>query len=220
MPVPDLQDAAEVDGGCAFTCARHTNGRVSCWGSNELGQLGDGTFMNRVAPAPVEAASGDPIENVSAMAVGCEHACVVQEGETAGEGTVLCWGVNSDGSLGTGSFGAPITSPTSTGITDAIEVAAGNPFSCARRSSGIALCWGFNRSGQLGDGTTVSRPSPTPVSMLTDATSLYVDNGDLHSCAIRSDMSVVCWGSNEYGQLGNGEKYSAPELRPVRTRGI
>src|SRR5262249_12280133 len=89
------------------------------------------------------------------------------------------------------------------GLTDAVELTAGGAQTCARRRSGAVACWGNNFSGALGDGTTTTgQPAPVPIPGLTDAVELAA--GGVHTCARRSTGAVICWGSNAYGQAGDG----------------
>ena len=73
-------------------CALVRSGEVLCWGGNAFGQLGDGTTVNRPAPAVVPG-----IGPVAHIAAGSKHTCVVTVA-----GAVLCWGSNADGQLGDG----------------------------------------------------------------------------------------------------------------------
>lgn len=80
-------------------------------------------------------------------------------------------------------------------------VVAGLSFTCAWREDGEAYCWGSNESGQLGAAPD-DEPNPQAgqVPGLGPVTQLAA--GDSHACALRADGRVVCWGSNEYGELG------------------
>ncbi|MFA6908167.1 MAG: hypothetical protein WC263_05065, partial [Candidatus Micrarchaeia archaeon] len=82
--------------------------------------------------------------------------------------------------------------------------AADSFYTCAiRANDSRVLCWGVNIYGQLGDGTATARYNPTPASSASGVTS--ITDGNFHTCAIRAnDSHVLCWGSNEYGQLGFG----------------
>jgi len=80
-----------------------------------------------------------------------------------------------------------------------------------------AYCWGDNDSGQVGDGTVLQRRAAVPVSgSFADLTAVAVGSG--HACAVRSGGGVVCWGSNVYGQLGNGS--NTQSLTPVSVSGL
>ena len=102
----------------------------------------------------------------------------------------------------------------------ATAVATGSGYACAIRSGGGLVCWGNNRNGQLGDGTTTVRLQPTMVAGVGDsvavATSRSQDYG--FSCTVRSGGSVLCWGYNGNGQLGNGALTSS--LTPVPVSGV
>ncbi len=85
------------------------------------------------------------------------------------------------------------------------QVAVGSYHVCALQNDGTVWCWGRNASGQLGNGTTTDSNVPVQVSGLTNVTALFTTiNESNHSCAIKSDGTVWCWGNNNYGQLGNG----------------
>ena len=88
------------------------------------------------------------------------------------------------------------------GISDAVQIAAGDWHTCAvRRVSGAVLCWGLNQNGQLGDGTKVSHTTPVASSGLVGATVLAAGAG--HTCAAIAGGAVQCWGANSQGQLGD-----------------
>jgi alpha-tubulin suppressor-like RCC1 family protein len=83
------------------------------------------------------------------------------------------------------------------------KIAVGTSHTCALSSAGTAQCWGRNNYGQLGDGTTADHITPAPVTGLASGVA-DLDSGDSHTCAVTDAGSVLCWGSNSNGQLGNG----------------
>ena len=118
-----------------FSCAISTSGSLSCWGSNAYGQLGDGSFLDKAAPAAVSnMASG-----VSHLSAGSAHACAIKLG------AVWCWGSNIMATLGQGNCcGAPSNVPVAVslgGPNTASAVAAGAAHTCALRTDGVALRW-------------------------------------------------------------------------------
>ncbi|MFT3766507.1 MAG: hypothetical protein QM820_13490 [Minicystis sp.] len=120
-----------------------------------------------------------------------------------------CWGHNTSGQAGTGTSDPMFLRPAPAGNgTDWIDVGAGASFTCARDGSKQISCWGTNGSGQVGDGTTSTRTSPTPTAGgISDFVSLDVGNN--HSCALRENGSVWCWGANTRGQIGDGTNNNA-----------
>ena len=86
---------------------------------------------------------------------------------------------------------------------DVVQLAAGGSHTCALRSTGVVLCWGSNRVGQLGGGTTGPRRfEPRVVDGLSDV--VFIAAGEEHTCAVRRGGTVLCWGFNDEGQLGDG----------------
>jgi len=93
------------------------------------------------------------------------------------------------------------------GALGVVQIAGGQHFACATTGGGVS-CWGYNGSGQLGNGSSVSLSNvPVPVSNL--GTAVAVGAGIYHACALLSDGSVHCWGSNTYDQLGNEDMRSS-----------
>jgi hypothetical protein len=132
---------------------------------------------------------------------------------------MACWGWNSSGRVGDGSFEDRLAPTAVMGLLDVVRITAGGSQTCALRSDGRVSCWGGNEAGQLGDDTFLSvrdggRSSPVTVVDLSDAT--VVAAGAAHSCAVKSDGTVVCWGWNERGQLGDGTTTNRPAPRAVR----
>ncbi|HVQ17819.1 MAG TPA: hypothetical protein VMT27_02135 [Actinomycetes bacterium] len=87
-------------------------------------------------------------------------------------------------------------------------------------SGGTALTFGANARGQLGDGSsaTTVRATPATVTGLDDIVDL--SGGREHAIALRSDGTVVTWGSDEFGQLGNGDADNADHFEPIDVPGL
>jgi alpha-tubulin suppressor-like RCC1 family protein len=142
-------------------------------------------------------------------------------------GDVKCWGyngterrsgVNHEGIFAYAGFNDAVwevTASTPTAVNDlgsdaTVDLVAGSYHLCALRDDGTVRCRGRNDSGQLGRGTTITNASTPPyaagarVTNLDDA--IDVAAGSAHSCAVRANGRVVCFGDNEFGQLGDGTR--------------
>jgi alpha-tubulin suppressor-like RCC1 family protein len=154
------------------------------------------------------AASAAPLTIVS-ITVGERHACALRA-----NGEALCWGDNDNGQLGDDTFEERHRPTRVVGLAG-VEITAGRNHTCARVSDGSLRCWGHRALGQLGDGaplhmTTIFKmPAPVPVASVSEART--VASGDAHTCTITSG-GTLCFGSNDFGQLGDGrtERQSAP----------
>jgi len=196
---------AAISAGNGHTCALTTLGSVSCWGGNFSGQLGNPDSTARTTPTAVAGLSS----GVAEISLGSNFSCA-----RATDATVRCWGSNGVGALGDGEFAARLTPRDVVGLGSASTVGLGEAHSCAVGSAGVLQCWGRNRSGELGNGNTLSLIAPAPVSSV--ATSVVaVDAGYESSCALTAAGAVLCWGNNEWGQLGDGTTTDRSVAAPV-----
>jgi alpha-tubulin suppressor-like RCC1 family protein len=190
LPVP----VDRLSAGGSFTCARGTDSSLWCFGANEQGQLGIGNTTQQTKPASVTPLAGQVVR----VSTGAAHTCVFTT-----DGSVWCWGDNREGQLGTGDT-TPRSSPVKIDAAGlATQVFTGGAHSCALRVDGSLWCWGGNRFGQLGTGDTQGRLTPTAIAPAVLGTSVQAAYaGGAHTCAVKVDGSVWCWGNNQYGQLG------------------
>lgn len=169
-------------------CVRLQNGRVRCWTESEEGE-----------PSKGESAEVDGIESAQRF---LSASCVQSP-----EGGAVCFdqrlrSVSRDESLPWATSGfLPVEAK------DVVQVSGYSDYACAVKPDGRVLCWGSNREGGIGvDSKGIDDVrEPTLVPGLTSVKS--VASGLLHSCALRRDGRVVCWGSDECGNLG------APQVR-------
>lgn len=181
---------AQLDLGRLTGCGVRTDSSLWCWGANDLGQLGDGSTVDRRAGVPVGQPTG-----WSSVAVGTGSSCAVRI-----DGGLWCWGVNQFGEVGDGTTAAR-TSPVRVGtVSTWRQVSVGDAQACATRSDASLWCWGSNASGSIGDGTQVDSAVPVRV---TGSWSQVTAHGS-GVCGIRTDATLWCWGSNGSGQLGTG----------------
>jgi alpha-tubulin suppressor-like RCC1 family protein len=205
VPVSGLTNVTAIAAGGSFACAI-SGGSVECWGSDQDGQLGDGT-MGTSSPTPVAVAT---VTNATAIAAGSLHACAV-----LGDGSVQCWGDNSNGQLGDGTLSIELTpGPTSPLQGQAFALAGGNLHTCAVLTGGPIECWGENNIGQLGNGTAAQSEVPVLVQAPASSASA-VAAGQMHTCAIVANGGVECWGSNQDGQLGAQNPQTLQSLTPA-----
>ncbi len=165
---------ASVAVGYTSACALTVGGGVECWGSNESGQLGNGSMMASTEPVPVTGiASG-----ATAVSVGAHYACAVVTGG------LQCWGSNG--------FGASTVPGPVMGLsTDVTDVSVGYDSACAV-VGGAVKCWGQNGDGQLGNDSTTPSAAPVLVSNLSSAV-VGVSVGYEFGCAVTATGAVWCW---------------------------
>ena len=219
--------------GWNHSCALTTTGGVKCWGYNPLGELGDGSTIQRTTPVDVRTSSSSStaLSGVSAIALGNQSSCALTT-----DGGVKCWGLNNYGQLGDGTqsnrstpLDVHTSSSSSTALSGVTAIDIGGFHSCAVTATGGVKCWGWSGDGQLGDGSSGdTTKSTSPVDVHTSSTSntplsgvKAIALGYEHSCALTTAGGVKCWGDNNSGQLGNGSSgSSADRTTPVDVTGL
>jgi len=184
-----------------------SNGLAYAWGDAGIGSgypsyFGDGGFSSNT---PRNIAT---LSDVAEIDTASDLACA-----RSNAGTVYCWGDFGTASVG----GAMIHTETPlriSGLAAVVQIAVGEDHACALRSDGTVWCWGDGYWGQRGGGSDSSSPTtPNAVVGLSDA--VQIGAGALSSCALRAGGSVVCWGSNTWGALGNGSPSTTIATTPV-----
>jgi alpha-tubulin suppressor-like RCC1 family protein len=209
-----LVGVAAVAGGWFHTCALMLDATVKCWGTNDQGQLGDGTDKGSAAPVTVIAATGStsPLSDVVAIAAGDLRTCALLV-----DSTVTCWGssyISQFSNSGPGVDLAPVSVADSAGggvLSGATAIAVAGGFTqdvggflaCALMTSQSVKCWGANDNGSLGDGSTTSSPTAVDVVGLPGAATAITGG-----CALLADTTVACWPQFD----ANGQLVKAPAL--------
>ena len=203
-----LEGVASIATGRAHTCALTTSGGVKCWGSNQYGQIGNGTTSGAYdTPVDVYGLTSGVVK----IGAGRDHTCALQEGT----GAVFCWGRNHLGQLGDGTA-ADASAPTHALLPPVGSISDGpSDRTCATPPlSPLPMpgfyCWGDNSQGGLGNGSS-GGSSPVPAYVVpyfgNPVGTIAVGGG--HTCAVTASLLgeqtiVHCWGSNLSGQLGTG----------------
>ncbi len=222
--VKGLTGVTAIAAGGQFSLARLSNGTVMAWGAGEQGQLGNAKHAKSAVPVTVRGLTG-----VRAVSAGHEHALALLT-----NGTVMSWGSNQERQLG---IPAEIkivkeeeqefieeTEPENSDVPVAVQslsgataVEAGGEHSLALLGDGEVMAWGGNHSGQLGNGAQGGASNlPSPVGGLGGVTAISA--GERHSLALLAGGSIVAWGYNPDGQLGNNSNLNSPS--PVSVAGL
>lgn len=230
-----------VAAGDLYACLVTTTNEVYCMGYNWAGQIGDGTTTSRNVPTAVDTSTGLAGKVITDLITTDSTTCVVANGD------VYCWGRGTNGDLGNGSSSNQ-TKPVRVAnigqwMGKPVTAIAGTPtghFACAI-AAGAAYCWGQNDRGQLGDRTTTDRNAPVAVytgGVMSGKTIVDIaaaagnpnnpaaDPGTAdgmrrgHACAVTSDGGLYCWGSNQYGQMGQGSTSLSVQSQPIKVNGL
>src|SRR5262249_37787134 len=174
------------------------SGHAWSWGSNDLGQLGDGSIAPKSVPVTVIG-----LDRVIAIDGGLQHTLALRA-----DGTVSAWGANYKGQLGDGTtaqHGVAVPVPS---LSRIVAIAAGDKHSLALTVDSTVFAWGINSTGQLGNDTTVDSPSPVSVLIASDTnTTVPLDQvvsisvGCNHNLALTATGEALAWGLNNSGRL-------------------
>jgi alpha-tubulin suppressor-like RCC1 family protein len=229
--VTGLSDGvAAISAGSNHSLALLTSGGVVAWGENGSGELGNGTTAGpetcpsgftsvacSTTPGPVTGIGG-----VRAISAGGGSSFALLKA-----GTIMSWGSNFAGALGVGTT-TDSDLPVAVSLpTRAKAVSSNGPHALALVGTGKVMAWGDNEYGQLGDGThsgpescpsagTSTVPcSKTPVAVSGLRGVVAISAGDDHNLALLKDGTVMAWGANNDGQLGNNTTTDSDVPVPV-----
>ncbi|MGH9027903.1 MAG: RCC1 domain-containing protein [Acidimicrobiia bacterium] len=191
-------DWEQIDAGSVHNCGITSSGRLFCWGNDSQGQLGDGSACCN-SSTPIEVFG--EATNWKQVDAGGDHTCALKT-----SGRLYCWGDDDNGQVGDGAPATDVNTPVevSGSANDWKRVAVGGEHTCATKTSGRLYCWGDDVVGQLGDGTA-GADSSTPTQVTGTTTDWKkITGGASHTCATKQSGHLFCWGSDAFGQLGDG----------------
>jgi alpha-tubulin suppressor-like RCC1 family protein len=201
--ISGISDVSIVSSMDHHSMALKADGSVWTWGGNWDGVLGNGTYDVRNVPGQVTL-----LPKAIAVAAGRSHSLAVTD-----DNIVYAWGSNESGQLGDNTTVSRNTPKrVEGGLTQVVAVAAGDSFSLALKQDGTVWAWGANWAGQLGDNTSTfagDQRSLLPVQvagiggagLLGDVRAIAA--GCHHALALKADGTLLSWGLNDDGQLGN-----------------
>lgn len=186
--------------------AQAAGGTGMAWGGNYYGQLGIGSETTTGCECIPTPTAVQGLSEATQIAGGYYSTVALRA-----NGTVMAWGYNQRGALGNGTTNNSASAVPVSGITNAIAVADGGEHGLALLSNGTVMAWGANGDGELGLGTTsgpetcgVSPCSRVPVLIPGLSNVIAISAGYYFSSALLADGSVVTWGYDYYGELGDG----------------
>ena len=208
--------ATEIAAGERLTCALLGNGAISCWGhdgNNQLGDSADTTGDQNTPQSYVSLPSGRIAVDIDA---GQNHACAVLD-----NGSIVCWGYNNYGKLGSSFSSLANSLPVYINTTQNksfTQVSTGYDHTCALLENGTGMCWGRNTHGQLGNDSTTNSFYPVYINQSQTGPLIAISAKNIHTCAINASGGAFCWGSAHSGALGNSvnnHRWQAYELAPT-----
>jgi alpha-tubulin suppressor-like RCC1 family protein len=202
-----------IAAGAFHTIALSSSGQLYAWGSNDQGQIGDGTNVTyRLSPVSI-ATNGKVFSSVSA---GAYYSMALSL-----SGQVYAWGNNNYGQIGDGTYGTNRLSPVPVDVSGVLNgkrisaIGCGLYHATAVSSTGSVYTWGVNDQGQIGDGSIIYRFSPVLVAgLLSGKIITNISCGGYHNTALSSAGQAYTWGNNNYGQIGDGTS-GTNRLSPV-----
>ena len=198
---------SKVVSGTQHACAIRS-GKLSCWGLNKHGQIGNGdsgvtngqtdpltgsTYLVKVVLTPYEVFPS----GVTDVALGYEHTCAIKNEE------LFCWGSNAYGQTAGGAVNTGIHSRPVSVLTGVKQVSARGRWTCAVSNTGQLACFG-TRLIQAADGTVAPQLISSTVKIMISSGVQSVSLSTNHGCVVLTSGSLKCFGMNQMGEIGNG----------------
>jgi alpha-tubulin suppressor-like RCC1 family protein len=196
-----LNRVTKISAGRDFALALRSDGIMFAWGSNRFGQVGNGDMSYSPVSVPVKIAG---LSQVTGISAGRDSALATEASGISAVTSVWAWGSNDDGQLGDGTVTGHATPERVTGVPVSIAgISVGGEFAAVLGTDGSVWGWGVNDLGQLD--LAPSRPVTRPVNEIAAGSRItQISAGFAHMLAPRSDGTMLGWGWNFFGQLGNG----------------
>ena len=191
-----LNDVVSVNVGVDLGCFVTATHGVWCSGKNTYGGLGVSASADVTTPVQVTGLTSD----VTSVDVGESFACAQKT-----NGSIYCWGSSGLGQVPVPNLSYAPTPLDAWGTDSPTDIAVSFQNSCQVRA-GNAYCWGTGSYGVLGNGAIADVKDRTAAAAVfagggSDVVSVRTNSR--HSCALRADSTLWCWGLNNSGQLGD-----------------
>ncbi|AFY01958.1 RCC1 domain-containing protein [Bdellovibrio bacteriovorus] len=180
-------------------------GKMYCWGQNSDGQMAADPATVPLVEEPTQVSTSDKWH---AVGISSYHSCGIDDGK------LYCWGYGDDGELGDGNNTSSHTPVRVGSDSDWTAVVAGNLHTCGIRS-GQLYCWGGSYQGALGTGSMVDASTPQRVGVSSSWTEIASGFENSAVCGIDGGK-LFCWGSDGWGQQGNGSAFTGAEVVPIQ----
>jgi alpha-tubulin suppressor-like RCC1 family protein len=205
LPLTDVTTLA----GAADHATYDSDGTLYSCGTNQYGELGDGSTKSSKVPVKVTGLSGASVASLVAS--------FGDTGALLSDGDYYDWGYDGAGQLGNDTTGQNSDVPVLVTLPDAVAQAvqggslASNGQTLVMLSDGSLYAWGNDSAYQLGDGKTTNESSPEQILAPSGVTYQTLATGGDTSYAISTIGNVYAWGANSVGQVGDGTTQTAEQ---------
>lgn len=198
-PAKILSNVASLNSTDAPTAAITKDGDLYCWGSNLIGNVGNGTTDHQSKPVKV-------LSDVASVQVGRTTLAITNSDD------LYCWGYTEQGQVGNGMVGGTDWRQTTPALVlSDVASAVGNAYNTAAiTNNGDLYTWGDGETAGHGEWS----PQPTPLKLLSNIASVAMNNTDNATAAITKNGDLYSWGRNELGKIGNGSLET--QITPIK----